>query len=79
MEICLHHLVKLIAHPCELRLANPWKIARTEGSGSHRTVIVELTDADSWLRGQNPLLFDAQGKPKPAYEAVLKLPETLKK
>lgn len=38
-----------------------------------------VTDADSWLRGQNPLLFDAQGKPKPAYEAVLKLPETLKK
>ncbi len=38
-----------------------------------------VTDADSWLRGQNPLLFDSQGKPKPAYDAVLKLPEKLKK
>ena len=38
--------MKLIARPCELRLANPWKIASTDGGGSHRTVIVELTDAD---------------------------------
>lgn len=42
-------------------------------------VFWNVTDADSWLRGQNPLLFDAQGQPKPAYEAVLKLPATLKK
>ena len=35
--------------PCELQLANPWKIASSKspnGSGTHRTVIVELTDAD---------------------------------
>ena len=38
--------MKLIARPCELRLANPWKIASRQGSGTHRTVIVELTDAD---------------------------------
>ena len=38
-----------------------------------------VTDADSWLRGQNPLLFDAQGKAKPAYEAVLNLPKQLAK
>ena len=38
--------MKLIARPCELLLANPWKIASTKGSGTHRTVIVELTDAD---------------------------------
>jgi L-alanine-DL-glutamate epimerase-like enolase superfamily enzyme len=38
--------VKLSARPCELRLANPWKIASTKGSGTHQTVIVELTDAD---------------------------------
>ena len=38
--------MKLTARPCELRLANPWKIASSQGSGVHRTVIVELTDAD---------------------------------
>ncbi len=38
--------MKLIARPCELKLANPWKIASSKGSGTHRTVIVELTDAD---------------------------------
>src|SRR5665213_4563937 len=38
--------MKLIARPCELLLANPWKIASRKGSGTHRTVIVELTDAD---------------------------------
>jgi L-alanine-DL-glutamate epimerase-like enolase superfamily enzyme len=38
--------VKIIARACELRLANPWKIASSKGSGTHRTVIVELTDAE---------------------------------
>jgi len=41
--------VKLTARPCELHLANPWKIASSKspkGSGTHRTVIVELADAD---------------------------------
>lgn len=38
--------MKLTARLCELLLANPWKIASTKGSGTHRTVIVELTDAD---------------------------------
>lgn len=38
--------MKLTARPCELRLANPWKIASSQGSGIHRTVIVELLDAD---------------------------------
>jgi L-alanine-DL-glutamate epimerase-like enolase superfamily enzyme len=42
----LNFEVKLTAHPCELRLANNWKIASTKGSGTHGTVIVELTDAD---------------------------------
>ncbi|MEY4917274.1 MAG: hypothetical protein RL616_1187 [Verrucomicrobiota bacterium] len=37
--------MKINARACELRLANPWKIASTQGSGTHRTVIVELTDA----------------------------------
>lgn len=39
----------LTARPYELLLANPWKIASSKssnGSGTHRTVIVELTDAD---------------------------------
>jgi len=38
--------VKLIARSCELRLANPWKIASGTGSGTHRTVIVELSDGN---------------------------------
>ena len=44
--------VILNARPCELRLANPWKIASSKsanGSGTHQTVIVELTDADGVL------------------------------
>ena len=48
-ETCLNLRVKLTARPCELQLANPWKIASSKsanGSGTHRTVIVELTDAD---------------------------------
>jgi L-alanine-DL-glutamate epimerase-like enolase superfamily enzyme len=48
-KICLNSLVKIYARACELRLANPWKIASSKsskGSGTHRTVIVELTDAD---------------------------------
>jgi L-alanine-DL-glutamate epimerase-like enolase superfamily enzyme len=46
LKNCLNLRVKLTVRPCELRLANPWKIASTKGSGTHRTVIVELTDAD---------------------------------
>ncbi|HXS69036.1 MAG TPA: dipeptide epimerase [Candidatus Polarisedimenticolia bacterium] len=38
--------MKLIARSCELRLANPWKIASGTGSGTHRTVIVELSDGN---------------------------------
>lgn len=38
--------MKLIARSYELRLANPWKIASSIGSATHRTVIVELTDDD---------------------------------
>ena len=38
--------MKIIARARELKLANPWKIASSKGSGTHRTVIVELTDAD---------------------------------
>ncbi len=37
--------MKIAARACELKLANPWKIASRKGSGTHRTVIVELTDA----------------------------------
>jgi len=44
--MCLNSRVKINARVCELRLANPWKIASTQGSGTHRTVIVELTDTD---------------------------------
>jgi len=30
-----------------------------------------VTDADSWRRNGNPLLFDRNGKPKPAFDAVI--------
>jgi L-Ala-D/L-Glu epimerase / N-acetyl-D-glutamate racemase len=43
---CLNLRVKITARPCELLLANRWKIAGGQGSGTHRTVIVELTGAD---------------------------------
>jgi L-alanine-DL-glutamate epimerase-like enolase superfamily enzyme len=36
--------MKISAHAYALKLANPWKIASTKGSGIHQTVIVELTD-----------------------------------
>jgi L-alanine-DL-glutamate epimerase-like enolase superfamily enzyme len=45
----LNFVVKLNARLCELQLANPWKIASSKsptGSGTHRTIIVELTDED---------------------------------
>ncbi len=45
-DSCLNLAVILTARSCELLLANPWKIASTGGSGIHRTVIVELADAD---------------------------------
>jgi endo-1,4-beta-xylanase len=31
-----------------------------------------VTDADSWRARGNPLLFDRQGRPKPAFDAVIK-------
>jgi len=46
LKICLNLLVKISARACELKLANPWKIASSKGSGVHRTVIVEMTDAE---------------------------------
>ena len=37
--------MKISARVCELQPANPWKIASSKATGTHRTVIVELTDA----------------------------------
>ena len=45
-RLCLNAGVKINARACELRLANPWKIASTKGSGTHRTVIVELANGE---------------------------------
>ena len=38
--------MKLNAQRHELHLANPWKIASSQGSETHQTVIVELTEDD---------------------------------
>ena len=49
-RLCLNAGVKINARACELRLANPWKIASTKGSGTHRTVIVELAKGEKAMR-----------------------------
>jgi L-alanine-DL-glutamate epimerase-like enolase superfamily enzyme len=43
---------KFSARVVELQLANPWKIASSEGSESHQTVIVELTDGGTHALGE---------------------------
>ena len=48
----MNHGVKLISRVCELHLANPWKIASSPGSGTHRTVMVELSDAGTNAIGE---------------------------
>jgi L-alanine-DL-glutamate epimerase-like enolase superfamily enzyme len=37
--------VKINARACELRLADPWKIAGKSGGGVHQSVVLELADA----------------------------------
>jgi len=49
----------------------------------HRDAVKVVTfwganDANSWRRRGRPLLFDSESKPKPAFDAVIKLPEELK-
>src|SRR5205823_14374103 len=46
-RFALNLRMKIKSQACELRLANPWRIAGRKGSGTHRTVIVELTDGDA--------------------------------
>src|SRR6185369_9920745 len=38
--------MKLNLRPLALQLANPWKIASSEGSSNHTVVIFELSDDD---------------------------------
>jgi L-alanine-DL-glutamate epimerase-like enolase superfamily enzyme len=45
-------MVKLRTHIYELHLVNPWKIASSKGSGTHKTVIVELSDGDTTAIGE---------------------------
>ena len=44
--------MKLNSRSCELRLANPWKIASAKGSGTGRTVIVELSESGTSAIGE---------------------------
>ena len=44
--------MKLNSRSCELRLANPWKIASAKGAGTGRTVIVELSESGTSAIGE---------------------------
>ena len=49
----------------------------------HRDAVKLVTfwgpnDANSWRSRGRPLLFDGQSKPKPAFDAVIKLPAEVK-
>ena len=44
--------MKLTFRSYDLHLANPWKIASSQGSGTHRTVIVELKDSKTEAVGE---------------------------
>ena len=55
--MCLYLQVKINVRVCELRLANPWKIANVQGAVRHQTVIVELAGAGG---------FPALGEAAPA-------------
>lgn len=48
----MNHGVKLICRSHELHLANPWKIASSKGFGTHRTVIVRLSDSGTESIGE---------------------------
>jgi L-alanine-DL-glutamate epimerase-like enolase superfamily enzyme len=48
----LNQGVKLTSRSQELQLANPWKIASSKGSGTHRNVIVELSDGGTDAVGE---------------------------
>jgi GH35 family endo-1,4-beta-xylanase len=37
-----------------------------------------VNDANSWRSRGHPLLFDRDAKPKPAFDAAVKLPDALK-
>jgi endo-1,4-beta-xylanase len=64
------------------RYAGLFRIFKKHRGVVDRVSFWGVTDADSWLnnwpvRGRTsyPLLFDAAGKPKPAYDAVIKVAE----
>jgi L-alanine-DL-glutamate epimerase-like enolase superfamily enzyme len=45
VQVCSSdELMKLTLRPFDLHLANPWKIASSKGSSTHRVVLFELTD-----------------------------------
>ena len=53
------------------------------GAGNARITFWGVNDAESWLnnfptggRTNYPLLFDRQGKPKPAFDAILEVGKT---
>jgi len=51
--------------------ARVFDVLKRHAKSIERVTLWGINDQRSWRRGQNPLLFDAQMNPKPAFQAVL--------
>jgi endo-1,4-beta-xylanase len=62
------------------RYAELFKVFQKHKDVVSRVTFWGVTDGDSWLNGRgrtnHPLLFDRNGQPKPAFNAVLSVAET---
>jgi endo-1,4-beta-xylanase len=51
--------------------AQLFEIFQRHAKSLERVTLWGINDTTSWKRGQQPLLFDGQMKPKPAYQAII--------
>jgi GH35 family endo-1,4-beta-xylanase len=56
--------------------ANIFRVFRKHRDAIEIVTFWGINDGVSWRAGGKPLLFDAQNKPKPAFDAVLRAAET---